>query len=220
MKALITFTALLAVATGCQSDKAAESTATAEQASEGGTAQPPPPAPPTGEPGTAPEVIAPATGEAVRPQGLGGEANVGGAPSLPGRILLPPAKAGESLAQFDGCLAVATPSDADGKRFPEAQKGATRGPAPTNVRVTPTGGGIVVEHQVAHACCLKGEVTSDVEGGVVTVTEKLSGDPCRCRCTSTIKTAVGLAPGSYTVRVEVDENGRKRTAHEQPLTLK
>lgn len=184
---------LLAVtALGCKSDKAAASN----------------------------EVSTGASDAALQKPVAEGTPTVGNAPSLPGRILLPPTKPGESLSQFEGCLAVATPSEKDGDAHPESTKSATRGgPAAPEVRITPTGGGLVIEHKLSHACCLTGAVETKVEGTQVTVTEKLTGDPCRCRCGSNLKTAVGLAPGTYDVKVEVDERGTKRGAHQQAVTV-
>jgi uncharacterized protein (DUF2141 family) len=54
----------------------------------------------------------------------------------------------------------------------------------------------------------------------VTVTETLSGQSCRCRCRSTVRAAVGLPPGNYTLKVVTDEPGKRVVAHEAALTVR
>ena len=80
--------------------------------------------------------------------------------------------------------------------------------------------GVLVEHRLDHGCCLKGQVTSKLSGRVVTLTETLSGASCRCMCRSTVRAAVGLKPGTYTLRVVTDDHGTRRTAHEGQVTVK
>lgn len=138
--------------------------------------------------------------------------------SLPGKILLPPAEPGTANAQLAGCIAVAEPSEADAAKFPE--KVATRsGPAKPAFVVVPTGGGIVVEHQVSHACCLKGTVKTEAEHNRVVVNEVMSGTPCRCRCSSTFRTAVAVPAGEWTVLLNTVVNGKVQLVGQQAVTV-
>ncbi len=91
--------------------------------------------------------------------------------------------------------------------------------AKPELTVTPVAGGVRVAHDLSHACCLESKIETRVEGSVVTVTESLYGTPCRCMCSSTISTAVRLAPGEYTLRVVVDHQGQQKTS-EQKLVVK
>jgi hypothetical protein len=133
-------------------------------------------------------------------------------------VLVPPATPGSSSVALDGCLAQAERTEQAGSRFPEPP--ATRGPVKSTVEVSPLGGGALVVHELSHACCLKAEVSSALEGRTVTVTEVLSGQPCRCRCRSTVRAAVGLPPGEYTLKIVTDENGKRSSAHEAPLSVR
>jgi hypothetical protein len=144
-------------------------------------------------------------------------ARVGGPSGIAsGATMLPPA-AGQSRATFEGCLAAAG-TEQEGEKFPARPK--TRSMAPPPVTVSASGLGVTVAHELEHACCLKAEVSSAVEGGAVTVTERLLGTPCRCMCSSTIRTAVGLAPGSYElVVVEQGAGGASREVHRQKVEI-
>lgn len=123
----------------------------------------------------------------------------------------------------EGCLA-------DG---PQAERGADRGATADTSRgggfdagnygvtVTTTGTGAIVTHHFNHLCCLEAEVSTSVEGGQVTIAEALSGDPCKCMCDSTVKTAVGLEPGSYTlVYTQRRDHEEPRTVAEQPIEIR
>jgi uncharacterized protein (DUF2141 family) len=54
----------------------------------------------------------------------------------------------------------------------------------------------------------------------VTVTEQLSGKTCRCRCRSTVRAAVALPAGEYTLKVVTDDNGQRSNAYEAPLSVR
>jgi hypothetical protein len=69
------------------------------------------------------------------------------------------------------------------------------------------GRGIVVQHGFEHACCLTGRVATTVTGLDIEVVETLSGKPCRCLCTSTLRTSIPVAPGSYHLAVWLDNRG-------------
>jgi len=135
----------------------------------------------------------------------------------PSGLLLPPATAGESITRLAGCLAEADADEAAGERHP-AVATRSRGAAP-EVAVSALGNGVVVAHDLQHACCLKGAVLTRVDGATVRVRETLSGSPCRCLCQSTLKTAVALAPGAYTVEVVLVSGGSERTVASEPITV-
>lgn len=134
-------------------------------------------------------------------------------PAGAGRVLLPPSEIGANRAAFDGCLTAETEDES--KRFPVTRKMA---PPPA---ISALNNGIVLSHELTHGCCLKARVDSSVEAGVVTIKEVLTGESCRCRCQSTIRAAVGLAPGDYTVKVLLDDqSGAIKTVTEQPVSVK
>ena len=144
-------------------------------------------------------------------------AGVGVGPIAGGAVMLPP-PAGQSRTAIEGCLASAG-TEEEGAKFP--QRPATRSAAPPPVTVGISGLGVVVTHALSHACCLKAEVTHAIENGAVTVMEKLSGTPCRCMCSSTIRTAVGLAPGSYELAVQLQiGGGESSVVHRQKVEIK
>jgi hypothetical protein len=80
------------------------------------------------------------------------------------------------------------------------------------VEATGMSTGLVLSHELAHLCCLSAKTSASVEQGKVLITETLSGVACRCRCASTLRTAVGLEKGSYSVEVKVVEPGGERVA--------
>lgn len=139
-------------------------------------------------------------------------------PTFHGQLLLPPEKPGESRTELSGCLAGGG-TEADGSRYPPPPVSRSAPVAP-KVRINSLAKGVIISHDLDHACCLKADVTTRLEAGRLTVLEKLSGTPCRCMCASTIRTAVGLAPGRYTLAIQVDEgSGPPKTVAEQPFTV-
>jgi hypothetical protein len=52
------------------------------------------------------------------------------------------------------------------------------------------------------------------------VRETLTGNPCRCMCGSTLRTAVGLPPGAWTVVVELEIGGQVRPVAEIPVAVR
>jgi hypothetical protein len=141
----------------------------------------------------APPAVATATPPPAASPELAGKL---GAKLHPGSQL--PAQSGASAATIEGCLTSA--SEEAGQRYPAP---ATTRSASDQIELQPVPGGLVIVHQLAHACCLRGAVTSKIDGDAVIVTETLSGNPCRCMCGSTLRTAVRLAPGSYRLAVVV-----------------
>jgi len=133
-----------------------------------------------------------------------------------GAAPVPPAEVGASRTEAQGCLAVA--SEAEAARFPPPP--VTRAPGPPPVRMTPVAGGVLVEHTLTHACCLKAVVTSHAERGTATVSESLMGNPCRCRCGSTLRTAVALPPGRWTLALDVTDSGGTHRVIEQDVEVR
>lgn len=132
-----------------------------------------------------------------------------------GLHLFMPPEEGKSRFQAEGCAA----------KPDEAEKNAnTRGGMPTAAddKVTPsaTGTGIIVSHDLAHACCLKADSAIDIQGSSVTITETLSGTACRCMCSSTLKTAVGLKKGTWQVSLKTVEGGNTKDAWSGSLEVK
>lgn len=171
------------------------------------------------KPDPAPEAAAPAPPVASGPQGqaasapLGAPLQTGG----PGPLSLPPAP-GRSRTSIQGCLA-SSGAEESGAR--STAPPAARAPGPPSVAIAVSGLGATVKHELSHACCLKAEVESAVKGSSVTVDEKLSGTPCRCMCSSTLTTAVGLSPGVYelTVRLQLP-GGAPSEVHREKVEIK
>jgi hypothetical protein len=118
-------------------------------------------------------------------------------------------------ASFSGCLAATSEADAANHPAPPVTRSA---PAPT-AKIVAVAGGVSVEHPVTHACCLTAAVTTRLEGRTAVVNERLSGSPCRCRCGSTIRTEVSLAPGEWTVAVELEDSSGTRRVAEQAVKV-
>ena len=196
MKRLLPLAAVLALALGCARDRV-EVTPTKPATAEGSCPEPPPAAAP------------PAAPAEQKP-----------APTFQGKLLLPPSTPGESKSELSGCLSAA-PSEAEGARFPAARRaGPGRESAVrAEVRVNPMGKGVLVSHDLDHGCCLKADVTTRMEGEKLVLLEQLSGAACRCTCASTIRTAVGLAPGRYVLSVQQAQGGAPQVLHEEPFTV-
>jgi hypothetical protein len=121
---------------------------------------------------------------------------------------------GLSSTEVSGCLARATG---------EQQASATRrAPAAASdaVRIATTRDGLVLSHELGHQCCLASRTETKVTGREVTIVEHLEGQGCRCHCSSTLTTRVGLAPGKYQVSVKVSERGSVRQAHSETVEVR
>jgi hypothetical protein len=127
--------------------------------------------------------------------------------------MIPPEE-GKSRFVAEGCAA--KPEEAD----KSATRGGLSGSEKDKVEASALGTGIVVSHDLAHACCLKADSVADIQGSSVVITETLSGTPCRCICSSTLKTAVGLKKGTWQVSVKTVEGGNSKTAWTGELTVK
>ncbi|WP_224247748.1 hypothetical protein [Hyalangium gracile] len=173
---------------------------------------------PVGSPGLPPP---PAGGPVVFGDGGGPPAT--GSSSLPAVQTVPPAQevglppeAGQVRMVAEGCLA----HPDRGSAFPPAAPSRTASRAGSSqVQVTPVANGVSLVHPLEHACCLTARAQAQVEGQRVTIVETLEGEPCRCRCGSTVRSAVRLAPGSYSLRVVVREPGGERQLFEGPVTV-
>lgn len=122
-----------------------------------------------------------------------------------GGLLLPPTTAGAAATELTGCLGL-PPTAEQGERFP-APVALRSASAAGAMRVTALSSGLVVAHDLVHACCLRAQLSAAVQGDAVVVTEALSGTPCRCQCSSTLRTAVGLPAGRYTVELRLSAPG-------------
>lgn len=138
---------------------------------------------------------------------LAAEANVALAP-----IAAP--EPGKSSVRVVGCAAKPMAPEEAERRPPE-----TRAFVPDRLGIEAVHGGVLIEHRVQHACCLTAAVDAQVREQVVTVQEVLSGKPCRCMCGSTLRTVVGLSPGSYSVHVRLDNVGRMQELPEKVVTV-
>lgn len=132
--------------------------------------------------------------------------------------LWPPAADREMTTRVSGCLEDVAAGEAGARRYPATARRS--GDASPEVTVSALGSGVVVTHRLDHACCLAVELSSSVQGGVVEIVEELSGEPCRCMCSSTLEAAVALSTGAYTLRVITRRDGRDQVAHEGPLAIR
>jgi hypothetical protein len=128
--------------------------------------------------------------------------------------LPPPAELGRTRTVVTGCMAKGQKSSADTRASRSSSADGDE-----EVEVTKTPGGAIVTHHLSHNCCLKAQVSAKIEQEHVIVLEKLVGKPCRCRCKSTLKTAVGLAPGWWTVDVDVDVGGKVERVTAQMVSV-
>ena len=124
-----------------------------------------------------------------------------------------PSNVGETRMEVEGCLLAA--SEEGGARFPPPP--VSRAGGPPHVTLQVVGGGVVLEHALAHACCLKVRTTAKLDAGHAVVTEELSGAACRCRCGSTIRTALRLPPGEWSVELELEESGTAKRQFQQTV---
>lgn len=122
-----------------------------------------------------------------------------------------------SDTRIEGCLAAAEATEAAASEFPA--RGQSRSAARKTVTVTPKAGGLTVKHALDHACCLKGEVDTSIGDGTVEIVEQLSGQPCRCLCSSTLETEVALSAGEWDVVVIVQRyDGTRDEVHREKVT--
>ena len=140
------------------------------------------------------------------------------------RALIPPAVEGQNVSRIEGCLAQGAGDDGDGVRFPVLTPTRGGDAKAKATRVSTTGTGVLITHELSHACCLKAKVHSVVERTysryqTVHVSVVLSGEPCRCMCSSTVQAAVGLQPDTYILAVEVADGESLETVHQSQITV-
>jgi hypothetical protein len=134
-----------------------------------------------------------------------------GSGPIDGKPLTPPKKPGTTQFEVEGCAA--HPERGTKQAPPGAMYSQTR------LEVQPTDGGVIVVHELAHACCLKAKVTSQVQGQTATLREILSGRPCGCICSSTLRSALALEPGTYQVVVELERSKKVEKLHQQEVRV-
>ena len=121
----------------------------------------------------------------------------------------PPAP-GQSRFLVAGCLS--TRSETKGLSSARRRTG-------DGVAIRALAGGVVVTHQVTHLCCLEGSSQVSIIGQVATVRERLVGEPCKCKCKSTLETVVGLAPGRWTIRVLLEDASHELLVDERRVEV-
>lgn len=112
---------------------------------------------------------------------------------------------------LEGCLAM--PSDTE-----QPTRSFFR-PPPDKVELSAEAGAIRVTHQLTHACCLHAKTHLERAGKTATLVEQLSGTPCRCRCSSVIRSRLALPPGEHELRVRLEHGADAREVHRQTLTV-
>lgn len=142
----------------------------------------------------------------------GGTASFAGSGLIAKTPLTPPSKPGTSRFEVEGCAA-------HPERAMDQPPARALPPTDTAVEVQPLRRGAVVVHELTHPCCLKANVTAHVEKKVARVRETLSGNPCRCMCSSTLRTALALTPGTYQLIVELERDKKVEKVHEQALSV-
>jgi hypothetical protein len=119
---------------------------------------------------------------------------------------------GQSRSSILGCLATGGQDKGPSRALQESEA--------DSISIRAKTGGALVTHAFAHPCCLEGDVRTAIDGEVVTLHERLTGEPCRCMCHSTMETMLGLAPGRWTIRVILEQpDGSPQMAHEKAVEV-
>ena len=149
------------------------------------------------------------------PSGLNLESTNSSAPKqpLPGALAALAATKPGGSSTFEGCLSLAA------DKQPTQATRSSKSETPPTWRVTALGTGALVTHTLGHACCLTGTTDTVVDKQMVTVNEHLSGNACRCTCSSTIQTRINLAAGEYQVNLVLHTNGKSTPVGSQPLKV-
>lgn len=132
---------------------------------------------------------------------------------------LPLATPGEGRTEFEGCLALASPETEGPAKAPYVENTRGMGGDGPEIALRPTPAGVVVTHALHHNCCQKADVQTKVEGEKITLTETFTGPTCRCNCRSTLKTTVGLKPGTYALEVIRIDNGPPKSVYTGSVSI-
>ncbi len=155
---------------------------------------------PTEPSAPSPMPAAPDAAAAAPPPRPAGPAGLLGRPSAP----VMPAR-GESSTQPEGCLARAPAARAEPAQTRSAPQLERAPSAP--VTLTSRADGVRIVSAFEHNCCHSARTEVEVSDARVRVVHQLSGESCRCMCSSALTTQVGLAPGRYALEVEVMAEG-------------
>jgi hypothetical protein len=173
-------------------------------------------------PAPGPRPAAPA--RAPAPEGAPSAREVGEAPTQAVRVgegldpLFPPAEPGRVRYALEGCLAAAEPTLEDSRAHAIPASRGGRPPSP--LKVTPAAQGIILGHELTHACCLRAALTAARTDGGWVVTEELVGQPCRCLCRSSVRAAVGLPRGAHELTVRLVGAGEDRTLYRERVEVR
>ncbi|MDQ2647383.1 MAG: hypothetical protein M3020_26505, partial [Myxococcota bacterium] len=118
----------------------------------------------------------------------------------------------DAKTSVEGCLAAAAPNEELGNQFPADTRSN-----PSGVRLETASGYVRVVHSLSHACCLKSDTRVERSAGVVRVSERLSGTPCRCRCSSAVITRLKPQAGDSEVAVSLEENAKTSEVYRGPM---
>ncbi len=118
----------------------------------------------------------------------------------------------DAKTSVEGCLAAAAPNEELGNQFPADTRSN-----PSGVRLETASGYVRVVHSLSHACCLKSDARVERSGGLVRVSERLSGTPCRCRCSSALITRLKPQAGDTEIAVSLEENAKTSEVYRGPL---
>ncbi len=114
------------------------------------------------------------------------------------------------------------PSSGEYKDYPDL-------PMPGENEILAEGDSVIYSRFVHHGCCRKAEVSTQLQGKIITIVEFWTGKICKCMCNSTIRSVIQKLPkGEYQVyAVETGTNpfddkpnsGRDTVMH-QKVTIK
>ena len=153
-------------------------------------------------------------------QAAGGTQSLGaaGSPPVAASIAVAPSDAAGSVAGAPSDAAPVIASDEEGAHtsvsgclasasgMPERSAPAARPNDAPAVEIVSQPKPTVVHH-LTHACCLRLRTHLKRTGAVLTLSEEMSGEPCRCQCASTISTELSIPAGEYELRVETLQGG-------------
>jgi hypothetical protein len=125
-----------------------------------------------------------------------------------------PVVVGTGVTEVEGCAADREPGLGMADRHPPQS-----GPSAPPPKIAAIPGGILVEHALTHACCLTAKGETTLEGGTVRVIHGLEGEPCRCACSSLIRTVVRADPGMYLLNLDTGPSGRQHRVVQMQVSV-